>query len=157
GPGSGWRSRARSSRRTAGGSGSRGPAAGRAGGSRCRGRGRTRGVMQRCLRLGARETFSLQAVAQPLWVLRPRGAGPHGGRPDFDRQLTEKGERQARAAGVALAAQGVDFAAVYTSPRVRARETARLACESLGREPEVVEALSGGFEHDDAVGLLAGA
>ena len=34
--------------------------------------------------------------------------------------------------------------ACLTSPKVRALDTARLACEALGIEPEVVEALRGG-------------
>jgi phosphohistidine phosphatase len=40
---------------------------------------------------------------------------------------------------------------------VRARETANLACRSLDSEPEIVDSLSGGFEREDAMGLLAGA
>ena len=35
--------------------------------------------------------------------------------------------RQSEAAGIALAALNVEFAACYTSPKVRARETAELA------------------------------
>src|SRR3954462_13602615 len=96
-------------------------------------------------------------MAQQLWLLRHGDAEPHGSRPDFDRELTEKGEDQARAAGAALAALGLEFATVYTSPRVRARATAELACSSLDAEPEMVDSLSGGFEREDALGLLAGA
>ena len=54
----------------------------------------------------------------------------------------------------ALAALEVVFHAVYTSPRVRARRTAELACEALGGEPIDHEPLSGGFDADDARELM---
>jgi phosphohistidine phosphatase len=69
--------------------------------------------------------------------------------------LTPKGERQSREAGAALAALGAGLDACLTSPRVRAAETARLACESLpGIEPEVAPQL-GGSEFD-SLALTAG-
>jgi phosphohistidine phosphatase len=41
-----------------------------------------------------------------------------------------------------------------TSPKARAADTARLACQALGLEPEIAEELSGhGF---DSIGLSAG-
>lgn len=73
---------------------------------------------------------------------------------DASRRLTEKGERQARDAGRALAGLGVEIDACLTSPKVRARETARIACEALGIEVEETEALSGG--PFDALELAAG-
>jgi len=77
-----------------------------------------------------------------IWFLRHGDAAD--GDDDFARPLTPKGERQSIAAGRALAALGVEIDACLTSPRVRALETARYACEPLGTEPEVVAALSGG-------------
>jgi phosphohistidine phosphatase len=88
-----------------------------------------------------------------LWLLRHGDAEPDAPS-DAERRLTPKGERQARAAGAALAAEGVRFAAVFTSPRVRALDTARLACEALGIEPVVHEPLSGGFGAEEARSLL---
>jgi phosphohistidine phosphatase len=73
---------------------------------------------------------------------------------DFDRRLTPKGERQAKAAGEALAALGVEFDACLTSPKVRARDSARLACEQLGLEASDEERLAGG--DFDARELAAG-
>lgn len=96
-------------------------------------------------------------MAQQLWLLRHGEAEPHGARDDRLRRLTERGEQQSRDAGAALQALGVVFDAVYTSPRVRAADTARLACAALGGEPEVHEPLSAGFGADDARDLLAGA
>lgn len=95
-------------------------------------------------------------MAQQLWLLRHGDAEPHGVRPDAERRLTERGEAQSRAAGAALAALGVSFDAVLTSPRVRARDTARLAAEPLGVEPIDHEPLSGGFDREDALALIAG-
>jgi phosphohistidine phosphatase len=91
-----------------------------------------------------------------LWLLRHGDAEPGDSKPDEERRLTEKGERQGRAAGGALERLGVTFAAAFTSPRVRALDTARLACEPLGVEPVVHDPLSSGFDADDARELLAG-
>ncbi|MDX6672219.1 MAG: phosphohistidine phosphatase [Solirubrobacteraceae bacterium] len=95
-------------------------------------------------------------MARELWLLRHGEAEPHDARPDEERRLTPRGERQSRDAGAALAKLGVELAAAYTSPRVRALDTARLACESLGADPEVVDALTGGWDADGARELLAG-
>ena len=63
---------------------------------------------------------------------------------DAARRLTPKGERQAESAGKALAALGEEIDTCLTSPKVRAADTARLACQALGLEPEVSEELRGG-------------
>jgi phosphohistidine phosphatase len=87
-----------------------------------------------------------------LWLLRHGDAAE--GSPDAERPLTKKGEKQARAAGQALAALGVKVEACLTSPKVRAADTARLACEPLGAEPELEPKLAGG--PFDAEALAAG-
>ena len=87
-----------------------------------------------------------------IWFLRHGDAA--GGANDFERPLTDKGERQSRDAGATLAALGVEFDVCLTSPRVRALETARLACDALGIEPVIEERLQGG--HFDAEELAAG-
>jgi phosphohistidine phosphatase len=94
-------------------------------------------------------------MAQQLWFLRHGEAEPHGARPDPERRLTARGEEQSRAAGRALAALELSFQLVVTSPRVRALDTAKLACEALGCEPIVDERLSSGFDVDDALELAA--
>ena len=93
-------------------------------------------------------------MAPQIWLLRHGEAVPHESKPDDERELTARGERQACAAGQALARLGQEFAACYTSPKVRARDTARLACEALNVEPEEVEAIGGDFEREDALELL---
>lgn len=90
-----------------------------------------------------------------LWLLRHGEAVPHESKPDFDRELTPRGERQAAAAGEALARLGLEFAACYTSPLVRARETAELACKQLNVAPEDRDALGKDFDLGDARELLA--
>src|ERR671928_419875 len=93
-------------------------------------------------------------MAAQLWLLRHGEAVPHDAKPDADRELTGRGERQAIAAGEALARLGVEFAACYTSPKVRARDTARLACRALNVEPEEADSLADGFDVGDAWELV---
>ena len=96
-------------------------------------------------------------MAQQLWLLRHGEAEPHDSKPDPDRELTERGREQARSAGLALAALQVEVHLAFTSPKVRARDTALLACEPLGVEPIVEERLASGFDRDAALELLAAA
>jgi phosphohistidine phosphatase len=77
-----------------------------------------------------------------IWLLRHADA--EDGSPDAERPLSAKGEEQARAVGAALAVLGVELDACLASPKVRARETARLVCGSLGIEPWEERALRGG-------------
>jgi phosphohistidine phosphatase len=81
-------------------------------------------------------------VAVVIWLLRHAHA--EDGSPDAERPLSAKGEQQARDVGAALAVLGVQLDACLTSPKLRARETARLACEPLGIEPWEERALRGG-------------
>jgi phosphohistidine phosphatase len=87
-----------------------------------------------------------------IWLRR------HGddedGSSDAERKLTVKGEQQARAAGKALAALGVKIDACLASPKVRARDMARLACEELGVDVTIEPALEGG--EFDAEKLVVG-
>jgi phosphohistidine phosphatase len=87
-----------------------------------------------------------------IWFLRHGEA--EDGDPDFERKLTQKGQRQSADAGKTLKALGVELELCVSSPRVRARETAELACEPLGVEVVLDDALAGG-EFDPLV-LAAG-
>ena len=93
-------------------------------------------------------------MAPQLWLLRHGEAVPHESKPDAERELTPRGERQAVAAGQGLAKLGVEFDACYTSPKLRARDTARLACRALNIEPVEEDSLSDGFDREDALELL---
>jgi phosphohistidine phosphatase len=93
-------------------------------------------------------------MAPQLWLLRHGEAVPHDSKPDQERELTARGERQALAAGSALARLGMEFHACYTSPKVRARQTAELACRALGIEAVMEESAASGFDRGDAIALL---
>jgi phosphohistidine phosphatase len=96
-------------------------------------------------------------MAQQLWLLRHGEAEPHDARPDDERRLTDRGRAQSQAAGRALAALKVEVHLAFTSPKARASDTARLACESLGIEPIEHEPLAGGFAADEALALMGAA
>jgi phosphohistidine phosphatase len=90
-----------------------------------------------------------------IYLLR-HGEAEDGAADDAARALTEKGERQARDAGLALRELGIRIDACLASPKVRARETARIACDALGTglEVEETEALRG--RPFDALELVVG-
>ena len=88
-----------------------------------------------------------------IWLLRHGDA--QDGSPDAERPLTDKGRDQSRAAGAALRALGVEIDACLTSPKMRAADTARIACAELGDiEPQLEPKLAGG--PFDAEALAAG-
>jgi phosphohistidine phosphatase len=88
-----------------------------------------------------------------IYLLRHGDAeDPNGD--DTSRRLTAKGERQAVAAGRALASMGAEIEACLASPKIRAAETARLACQPLGVEAETAIELRGGSF--DSLVLAAG-
>lgn len=88
-----------------------------------------------------------------IYLLR-HGEAERGDGDDAARRLTPKGERQSEAAGRALAALGVSIDACLTSPKVRAADTARLACEALRIDPEAAGDLAG--DSFDSLALAAG-
>jgi phosphohistidine phosphatase len=90
-----------------------------------------------------------------IWLLRHGDAedsSPAGD--DASRELTDKGRRQSTAAGSALSALGVRLDACLASPKIRAMETARLACDPLAIQVEADERLAGG--DFDPLDLAAG-
>jgi phosphohistidine phosphatase len=76
-----------------------------------------------------------------LWLLRHAEAAD--GSPDDDRPLTERGIAQAEAAGLALDTLGIAIDACLSSPKLRALQTAQLACAPLGVEFTVEPRLAG--------------
>jgi phosphohistidine phosphatase len=68
-----------------------------------------------------------------LYLLRHADAGDPDAWPgdDSDRPLSEKGRRQAELLGRFLAARGVSFDTILSSPKARAMETAQLVADSL--------------------------
>jgi phosphohistidine phosphatase len=97
-------------------------------------------------------------MAQQLWLLRHGEAVPHDSAADDDtRELTERGRDQARSAGRAMAALEVEVHLCFTSPKVRARETAELACAELRVDPVDEDSLAEGFDGRAALDLMAAA
>ena len=88
-----------------------------------------------------------------IWLLRHGEA--EDGTPDAERPLTEKGKRQSRAAGAALKKLGIKPSACLSSPKIRAADTAKLACKELGVDFHLEPRLAGGpFDADElAAGL----
>ncbi|MGI8430316.1 MAG: SixA phosphatase family protein [Solirubrobacteraceae bacterium] len=76
-----------------------------------------------------------------IWLLRHGEAAD--GLPDHDRPLTERGMRQAHAAGVALARLRTNIDVCLSSPKLRAVQTAKRACEPLGVQVTIEPTLSG--------------
>jgi phosphohistidine phosphatase len=87
-----------------------------------------------------------------IWLLRHGDAAD--GTPDAERPLTKKGRKQSRDAGRALASIGVKLDACFSSPKVRAADTAKLASEALGVEVQLEPKLAGG--PFDAEAIAAG-
>jgi phosphohistidine phosphatase len=87
-----------------------------------------------------------------LWLLRHAEAAD--GFPDDERPLTERGIQQAESAGRALERLGAHIDACLSSPKLRALQTAELACAPLGVEVTIDRRLSG--EPFDALDLTAG-
>jgi phosphohistidine phosphatase len=76
-----------------------------------------------------------------LWLLRHAEAAE--GLPDDERPLTDRGARQAESVGRSLARLGAQIDVCLTSPKLRAVQTAELACEPLGVTPTIEPALAG--------------
>ena len=96
-----------------------------------------------------------RAMAPQLWMLRHGEAVPHDSKPDDERELTPRGRRQSEAAGAALAALNEEFAACYTSPKVRALRDRRARLRSASTSSRSLESsLADGFSRVDALALL---
>src|SRR6185437_3984192 len=91
--------------------------------------------------------------------LRHAEAEPHGTRADSERRLTQRGEEQSRAAGIALGFLQASFEAVLFSPKARARQTAELAAETWEEDQRARLAehapLASGFDAQDALQALS--
>jgi len=79
-----------------------------------------------------------------IYLLRHGTAEDGEGKDDAERELTDEGRRESDAAGRALAVLAPELDACLTSPKVRARDTARIACEHLGIAVEETPELRGG-------------
>lgn len=89
-----------------------------------------------------------------LYFLRHADAEDADGKPDDQRSLTEKGRSQAAAAGRLCKRLNLKLAGMYTSPRLRARQTADAVAGAVGLTPQVHEALNYGFNAGRLESLL---
>ncbi len=77
--------------------------------------------------------------------------------PDFDdfaRKLTDKGVERTVAAAQALLKLGVKPARIYTSPRLRARQTAEILATTLGMVAEARDEVNFGFNQHHIPALI---
>jgi phosphohistidine phosphatase len=96
-------------------------------------------------------------MARQLWMLRHGDAEPHATRADAERRLIPSGQDQARFAGLAMARLGVEFVAIFTSPKVRAHATATGAALALDEDVVVHAGLAEDFDAAEALMLLGAA
>lgn len=99
-------------------------------------------------------------MARQLWLLRHADAEPHGTRPDELRELTERGQRQARIAGAALARIAPRLDVALVSPKARAVQTARLAAQAAGEtipQPRTHPPAASGYDPQQALADLRAA
>src|SRR5512142_745941 len=101
----------------------------------------------------------MSARSVELYLLRHADAGdPESWRgPDEARPLSAKGRRQAARLGSLLVALGFRPDAVFTSPKVRARESAELAAENLRADVAEDVRLAGGATLGDLEAILSDA
>lgn len=94
-----------------------------------------------------------------LYLLRHADAGDPAAwdGPDELRSLSVKGERQADRLGRFLVGAGFGPAAIITSPKVRAAQTARIVAEHLGLPAVVDDRLAGGLDVEGVEAILHGA
>jgi len=87
-----------------------------------------------------------------IYLVRHAEAAP--GEPDALRPLTEEGDRQARALGAKLRAEGAPVA-VRTSPLLRARQTGEAIARAAGVVSEPDERLAPGATAEDIRAIAA--
>jgi phosphohistidine phosphatase len=89
-----------------------------------------------------------------IFMLRHGDAEADQGSGDAARRLTDKGRIQSDFAGRAIKQLGLEIDVCLTSPKVRARDTALLACGQIGIEPEISQPIADGLY--DTLELVAG-
>jgi phosphohistidine phosphatase SixA len=94
-----------------------------------------------------------------LHLLRHADAGDRStwSGPDDERPLSDEGRAQADRLGAFLRASGFEPDSILTSPRTRARETAELVAEYLGRSVSICEPLAEGPTLEELEALLSAA
>ncbi len=68
---------------------------------------------------------------------------------DFDRELTKRGRRRVATSAKVMKRLGIAPSQIFSSPRLRARQTAEIVAEALGRGVTLTEAVNFGFDRAD--------
>ena len=89
-----------------------------------------------------------------LFLVRHAEAAP--GEPDALRTLTPHGKQQARELGRRFVRKGIEPDAIFSSPLLRARETADGIAAAVGLATEPDERLAPGATADDVRAVVAG-
>jgi phosphohistidine phosphatase SixA len=91
-----------------------------------------------------------------LYLLRHADAGDPDAweGDDAERPLSKKGRRQAEALGSFLAARGVVFDSVVSSPKTRAMQTAELVAAAIGARVTADERLGDRLDLDALAGVI---
>ena len=102
------------------------------------------------------EQKSSHKTSAVICFLRHGKSDPPKSVPDEERQLLEEGRRELRAAATIWRRLGIEPIAVFTSPRQRSIDSARIYVEALGIDvqPTVASSLSPGAEWRDFKKLL---
>ncbi len=83
-----------------------------------------------------------------LYLMRHGHAELGNGMADEDRALTAMGVERIHNAARVLAQAGIAPAHIYSSPRVRAQQTAEIVADALGKTVEIHQAVNFGFNVD---------
>jgi phosphohistidine phosphatase len=75
---------------------------------------------------------------------------------DFERRLTRLGSRRTETAAQVLLTLGIKPAHIYSSPRIRARQTAEILADALEMDVELEDGLDFGFDLDVVEQLAEG-
>lgn len=73
---------------------------------------------------------------------------------DHGRELTENGKIRVTKSATVLKRLGINPAKIYSSPRIRAKQTAEIVAEALDMEIDIVEEVNFGFDTSQLKSLL---
>ena len=68
---------------------------------------------------------------------------------DFERELTQRGRRRVQASANVMTRLGIAPRQIFSSPRLRARQTAEIVADALGMAVTISEAVNFGFDLSD--------
>lgn len=75
---------------------------------------------------------------------------------DHNRRLTARGIKRTTTAANVMVSLGIKAAHIYSSPRVRARQTAEIVADAMGMLVELDEEVNFGFDMDSVASLISG-